>query len=99
MGIAYELKEELRDIYETSTTVKISFKRLKNWLTSARIIFGKPVDSIEKHLEEISHYLISKTTSGLMSGINNRIKLIFRQRYGLKSFESLREKLLACLSK
>jgi transposase len=99
LGIAYQLKEELRDIYETSSTVKIGFKRLKSWLNSARIIFGKAVDSIEKHLTEISHYFVSKTTSGVMEGINNRIKLIIRQSYGFKSFESLREKLLACLFK
>ena len=99
LGIAYELKEELRDIYETSSTVKIGFKRLKNWLTSARIIFGKDVNSIEKHLVEISHYFISKTTSGVMEGINNRIKLIIRQSYGFNSFASLREKLLGCLFK
>ncbi len=29
LGIAYELKEELRDIYETSTTVKMGYRRLK----------------------------------------------------------------------
>lgn len=99
LGIAHQLKEELRDIYETSTTVKIGFKRLNNWLASARIIFGKAVNSIENHLREISHYFVSKTTSGVMEGINNRIKLIIRQSYGFKSFESLREKLLACLFK
>lgn len=99
LGIAYELKEELRDIYETSSTIKIGFKRLKSWLNSARIIFGKAVHSIENHLVEISHYFVSKTTSGVMEGINNRIKLIIRQSYGFKSFESLREKLLACLFK
>ena len=99
LGIAYELKEELRDIYETSPTVKIGLKRLKSWLNSARIIFGQAVNSIENHLREISHYFVSKTTSGVMEGINNRIKLIIRQSYGFKSFESLREKLLACLFK
>jgi transposase len=99
LGIAYQLKEELRNIYETSTTVKIGFKRLKSWLNSARIIFGKAVDSIEKHLTEISHYFVSQTTRGVMEGINNRIKLIIRPSYGFKSFQSLREKLLACLFK
>ncbi|WP_347269566.1 transposase [Trichocoleus sp. FACHB-90] len=86
-------------MYETSPTVKIGFKRLKSWLNSARIIFGKAVHSIENYLVEISHYFVSKTTSGVMEGINNRIKLIIRQSYGFKSFESLREKLLACLFK
>jgi transposase len=97
LSIAYELKEELRDIYGTSSTVKIGFKRLKKWLVSARLIFGKTADTIEKHLQEICHYFINRTTSGVMEGINNKIKLIIRQSYGFKTFASLREKLLACL--
>lgn len=52
---------------------------------------------IENHLIEISHYFVSKTTSGVMEGINNRIKLIIRQSYGFKSFEFLRKKLLVYL--
>jgi transposase len=72
-------------------------KRLKKWLVSARLIFGKTADTIEKHLQEICHYFINRTTSGVMEGINNKIKLIIRQSYGFKTFASLREKLLACL--
>ncbi|MBD2484408.1 transposase, partial [Planktothrix sp. FACHB-1365] len=42
-------------------------------------------------------YFINRTTSGVMEGLNNRIKLILRQSYGFKNFEMMREKLLACL--
>lgn len=97
LRIAYELKEELRDIYETSTSFKMGLRRMKNWLTYARLILGKTADTLEAHLPEICHYFINRTTSGVMEGINNRIKLIIRQSYGFKSFDSLREKLLACL--
>lgn len=97
LRIAYELKEELRDIYETSTSLKMGLRRMKKWLTYARLIFGKTADTLEAHLEEICHYFINHTTSGVMEGINTRIKLIIRQSYGFKSFDSLREKLLACL--
>jgi transposase len=63
----------------------------------ARIILGQVADTLEKHLNSICNYFIKRTTSGVMEGINNKIKLIIRQSYGFKNFDSLREKLLACL--
>ena len=97
LSIAYELKEELREIYESSTTVKMGIRKLRKWLNSARIIFSKTAQTLENHLTEICHYFINRTTSGIMEGLNNKIKLILRQSYGFKSFEMMRDKLLACL--
>ncbi len=99
------MKEELRDIYETSNTVKMGLKRLKKlvlsvvetWLGFARIILGQVADTLSKHIQEICNYFVSKTTSGKRSEISNKIKLIIRQSYGFKRFDYLREKLLACL--
>ena len=99
MSIAYELKEEFRDIYETSTTVKMGRRRFKKWLITASCIFGSITKTIVKHLEEICNYFISRTSSGMMEGLNNKIKLILRQSYGFKNFDLMREKLLACLQK
>ncbi len=99
LSIAYELKEELRDIYETSTTVKMGRRRLQKWLVMARLMFGQTAKTLEKHIQAICHYFLNKTTSGVMEGINNKIKLIIRQSYGFKNFSLLREKLLACLFK
>lgn len=99
LSIAYELKENLRNIYETTTTVKMGIRRLTNWLVSAKLIFGKTADTIKKHLLNICNYFLNRTTSGVMEGLNNKIKLIIRQSYGFKTFESLRTKLLACLFK
>lgn len=97
LSIAYELKEELRNIYETSTTVKMGFRKLQKWLVSARCLLGQTAATLEGHIQEISHYFANRTTSGVMEGINNKIKLIIRQSYGFNTFDSLREKLLACL--
>ena len=97
LSIADELKEELREIYETSTTVKMGLKKLRKWLVSARCIWGKTAETLERHIQEICHYFVNRTTSGVMEGINNKIKLIVRQSYGFNTFDSLREKLLACL--
>lgn len=97
LSIAYELKEEFHEIYETSTTVKMGRRRFQKWLTTAGCIFGSVTKTILKHLEEICNYFISGTTSGVMEGLNNKIKLILRQSYGFKNFDLMREKLLACL--
>nr|WP_245602817.1 ISL3 family transposase [Gloeothece verrucosa] len=97
LRIAYELKEELRNIYESSTTVKMGLRRIKKWLVLARCLFGQTAKTVEKHTQEICHYFVNRTTSGVMEGINNKIKLIIRQSYGFNIFDSLREKLLACL--
>jgi transposase len=97
LSIAYELKEELRKIYETSTTVKMGLRRLPKWLVSARCLLGQTAETLERHIQEICHYFIQRTTSGVLEGINNKIKLIIRQSYGFNTFDSLREKLLACL--
>jgi len=97
LAIAYELKEEFRRIYEDSTTVKMGIRKIQKWLISAKIILGTTAQTIEKYIKEICHYFINRTTSGVMEGINNKIKLILRQSYGFKDFKLLKEKLLACL--
>ena len=99
LSIGYELKEELREIYETTTTVKMGLRKLKKWLISARIILGQTAETLSNHLTDICHYFISHTTNGMMEGMNNKIKLILRQSYGFKNFDLMREKLLACLFK
>ena len=97
LAIAYDLKEELRDIYETTTTVKMGLRKLKKWLLSANIILAKTAETISRHLQDICNYFINHTTNGMMEGLNNKIKLILRQSYGFKNFDLMREKLLACL--
>jgi transposase len=99
LRIAYELKEELREIYEKSKTVKEGMRKMQKWVGYARIILGQVAETIKRHLPEICNYFVSRTTSGVMEGLNTRIKLIIRQSYGFKTFPSLREKLLACLFK
>jgi transposase len=97
LSIAYELKEEFRDIYETCKTVKMGRIKFKKWLVNAHCLFGQVAKTILKYIDEICNYFINGTTSGVMEGLNNKIKLILRQSYGFKNFDLMREKLLACL--
>lgn len=98
LRFAYERKEEFRNIYETSPTVQSGMKRMKKWLVQAQIFYGKTAQTIQKHLPGICNYFISGTTSGVMEGINNKIRLVMRLGYGLTNFNNLRARLLGCFS-
>jgi len=61
-------------------------------------MFGSAADTTDSHIDEICNYFNNRITSGVIEGINTRIKLIVRQSYGFKNFDLIKEKLLACLS-
>lgn len=98
LRIAYEMKEKFREIYETNLTVKEGQNKIKEWLNHAQVFFRESASTIENHLEGICNYFLHRTTSGVMSGINNRIKLIMRQGYGFSNFNNFRNRVLACFS-
>ena len=85
LRIAYEMKEEFREIYETHMTVKIAQVKFKDWLNHAQIFFKESTLKIVNHLEGICNYFVNPTTSGVMEGSHNRIKLIMRQGYGFSN--------------
>ncbi|NEQ29306.1 MAG: transposase, partial [Microcoleus sp. SIO2G3] len=96
LRIAYELKEEFRNIYETSMTVEEGRAELEKSLDKAKIVYCDALTTIRNHFDGICNYFINRTTSGVMEGINNRIKLIKRQAYGFINFNNFRSRLLAC---
>ena len=98
LRIAYEMKERFREIYETNLTVKKGQKKIKEWLNHAQVFFRESASTIENHFEGICNYFLHRTTSGVMEGINNRIKLIMRQGYGFSNFNNFRNRVLACFS-
>ena len=85
LRITYEMKEEFREIYETHMTLKIALVKFKDWLNHAQIFFKESTLTIVNHWEGICNYFANRTTSGVMEGINNRIKLIMRQGYGFSN--------------
>jgi transposase len=85
LRIAYEMKEEFREIYETNMTVKIAQVKFKDWLNYAQIFFKESTLTIVNHWEGICNYFVNRTTSGVMEGIKNRIKLSMRQGDGFSN--------------
>lgn len=98
LAIAYELKEELRRIYEKTRTVSAGRRKIEKWLRSATLFYQESGSMIEKHLEGICNYFVNRTTNGAAEGINTKIQLIKRQGYGFNNFENFKLKLLACFS-
>jgi transposase len=95
---AYVWKEEFRAIYEQLLTVEEGKSQIKAWLCKAQKVYSEVITTISSHLDGISNYFRNRTTSGVIEGINNRIKLIKRQAYGFVNFNNFRERLLACFS-
>lgn len=98
LRLAYNLKEDFRDIFETCQTPEEGQGKLQVWLEKAKSVYGAVLETIRNHLDNICNYFLSRTTSGVMEGLNNRIKLIKRQAYGFLNFINFQSRLLACLS-
>jgi transposase len=85
LTIAYILKEDLRQIWRKSSKF-MAQRALTNWIKTARSS-GVPLlmelaDTIENHLEGILNWYDFQINSGLIEGINNKIKVLKRRAYG-----------------
>jgi transposase len=92
---AYELKEKLRSIFESKITAEQGEIQLGRWLKDAQKVYTDVVTTIQNHLQGICQYFTNRVTSGIMEGINNRIKVIKRQGYGFTNIANFRSRLLA----
>ena len=98
LRLAHNLKEDFRNIFETYKTPEEGQKQLQEWLQKAKAVYGAVLETIGNHLDNICNYFLNRTSSGVMEGLNNRIKLIKRQAYGFLNFINFRSRLLASLS-
>jgi transposase len=95
LKIAYDIKEELREIYEKRQTVKGGKREIEKWLRTADILYRKSARMIKSHLEGICNYFTNRTTNAAAEGMNTKIKLIMRQGYGFSNFDNFQLRLLA----
>lgn len=98
LSIAYEFKEDLRQIYERCRTVEGAKTQFQRWIRIAGRLYQKSAQMIEQHLSGICNYFAHRTTSGVTEGINTKIKLIKRQGYGFNNFRHFRLRLLSCFT-
>jgi len=86
----HELKEEIRNIFEQSHNWLTGLFKLGRWLASAKKYFPDSQNTIIRWLDEIIAYFDNRTTSGVVEGINNKLKLIKRSAYGFRNFDNYR---------
>ena len=86
----HELKEEIRKIFEQSNNWLTGLFKLGRWLASAKKYFPDSQNTIIRWLDEIIAYFDNRTTSGVVEGINNKLKLIKRSAYGFRNFDNYR---------
>jgi transposase len=84
----HELKEEFRPIFESGNNWFQGLISLGEWLSKAAQYFPKSHGTIVRWLDEVVAYFDNQTTSGVVEGINNKLKLIKRSAYGFRNFEN-----------
>jgi transposase len=90
-----KLKERLRQIFEnTKTNWLRELLRIGIWQKRAKQYFPDTVKTITNWFDEIIAYFDNRTTSGIVEGINNKLKLIKRSEYGLSNFENYKNRCL-----
>jgi transposase len=86
----HALKEQFRDIFETTESWGDSTIKLLDWMYDALSYFPKSIGTIVRWFGEIVGYFDGRTTSGAVEGINNKLKLIKRLGYGFRNFSNFR---------
>ena len=88
-------KEAFRDLFEQTNSDEAILKLL-DWMDMAKSLYPNSVATIGRWFGEIIQYFENRTTSGVVEGINNRLKLIKRSGYGFRNFERFRLRCLIC---
>ncbi len=86
----HRLKEDFRDIFESTVSWGDSIIKLLDWMYDALSYFPKSIGTMVRWFGEIVGYFDGRTTSGTVEGINNKLKLIKRLGYGFRNFSNFR---------
>jgi transposase len=94
LKIMHELKEDFRQIFEKTTNWLKALFKLGQLHKKAQKYFPNSGNTIIQWLDEIMAYFDNRTTSGLVEGINNKLKLIKRSAYGFRNFDNYKNRCL-----
>ena len=84
----HALKEEIRDIFESSKDWSEGLLEIADWLKDVSKYFPKSFGTIKRWIGEIIAYFDEGTTQGIVEGINNKLKLIKRRAFGFRNFDN-----------
>lgn len=91
----HEHKEAFRALFDHRDSAEATLALL-DWMAAAQTLYKSAVGTMTRWFGEIIQYFEHRTTSGVVEGINNKLKLIKRSGYGFKNFERFRLRCLIC---
>jgi transposase len=84
---AYELREELTDIFESLLSWDEAKVKINDWKqevkNSGLTCFNKFLTTLDNWFSEILNYFKRRLNSGFVEGFNNKIKVLKRRCYGI----------------
>jgi transposase len=90
---AYNLREKLTRIFDKEHSKKANRRAIYRWMAAVREsgldCFDKFLTTLENRMDIITNYFISRSSSGWVEGLNNKIKVLKRRSYGIKNLASL----------
>jgi transposase len=94
---AYILREQLTTIFDTARSKADGLRRLRLWRRrvekSDLSCFDPFLKLLDKWLDLIANYFISRQTSSFVEGLNNKLKVLKRRCYGLRNVTRLFQRL------
>lgn len=84
---AYQLREELTQIFERNYTKSVAKCAIRAWCKRVRKsgieAFDGFLGTVETWLDKITNYFLEGLNSGFVEGFNNRVKVLKRRCYGI----------------
>ncbi|MEH1814621.1 MAG: ISL3 family transposase [Nostoc sp.] len=78
LKVMHEIKEKFRKIFDNTNDWYTGVFKLGMWLSKAKKYFPKSNNTIIRWFDEVIAYFDNGTNSGVVKGINNKLKLIKR---------------------
>lgn len=94
LKLMHELKEKLRKVFNKTNDWYTAVFKLGIWLSKAKKYFPNSNNTFIRWFDEIVAYFDNRTTSGVVEGIKNKLKLIKRSAYGFRNFNNFRVRCL-----
>jgi transposase len=87
LHVAYTLREALTTLFEQPLSKAEASIRIRAWQEQVRqsglTCFDDFLRTLDRWLDEITNYFVSRRNSGFVEGLNNKLKVLKRRCYGL----------------
>jgi transposase len=97
LGVIYHLRWQATRIFDTAADASAAAQALREWIAEARAtgLDWQPfITMLEGHWDGILAYFKDRRTSGPVEGINNKVRVVLRRAYGIRTVTTLWSRLV-----